>query len=128
MVEGSNAASASSLARFRSSGAGSAPVDPVLSCDDDSVDSVGDSDDDSVGACDDDSADSVGDSDDDSVGASDDDCDELGVEEPALCGFSVLAPHADATMPATASAAITEVTRDKRDIDSYLSATKVVLR
>jgi hypothetical protein len=116
MVEGSNAASASSLARFRSSGAGSASLDSVPS------------DDDSVGACDDDSADSVGDSDDDSVGASDDDCDELGVEEPALCGFSVLAPHADATMPATASAAITEVTRDKRDIDSYLSATKVVLR
>jgi len=114
MLDGNCDAIESSLARPRSSGAGS----PSLVAAADELDSGAGSEDDS-GADDD--------SDDDS-GAADDDSDELGVDEPALCGFSVLAPHAEATMPATASAATTEVIRDKRDIDSCLSIAKVVLR
>jgi hypothetical protein len=107
MLDGNSDAIESSLERLRLSGSGSPLLDSAAV--------------DSVGAADDDDSD-------DSVGASDDDSAEVGVEEPALCGFWVLAPHADATMPATASAAITEVTRVKRDIDSYLPMTKVLVR
>jgi hypothetical protein len=103
------------LGRFKLSGEGSASPDSDPS-DELSAGDSADVSEDSVGASDDSEL---------SDGASDDDPAEL-VDEAPACGFSVLAPQADTTIPATASPAITEVRRENRDIGSYLSAFAVL--
>jgi hypothetical protein len=103
-----------SLARFRSSGCGSASAPPAL--DDDSAE------DDSVEDSDELDSDEVFD---DSAGADELDSDELGDDDPVSFGFWVVAPQA-ATIPATASAAITVVTREIRDIDLPFTSHHVV--
>ncbi|MEO7124986.1 MAG: hypothetical protein ABI382_12175 [Nakamurella sp.] len=105
------------MARFKFSGSGSAAGAEGASLED----SAGVSEEDSAGA-----EDSTGASLEDSAGADELDAAELSDEEAAV-GFCVEAPQ-EATIPATANAAITVVTREIRNIRSCLSADTITFR